>query len=85
MTSFAFTGTYLGDPSQGRVEGGMLIGDEFLAAHIAGLVAEDLDVGSGSITRPAGLEGETQARVTLLAVMDEVSFDPPHVLTGGAS
>ncbi len=85
MTSFAFIGSYGGFRSEGRVEDGVLTGDEFLAAHIDGLVEHGLSVASGTITEPAGLEGETQARVTLLAVMDEVIFDPPRALSGGAS
>jgi hypothetical protein len=77
MTDFTYTGTLDDHPVTGRVSGGRITGNPFVAIRIRSLVDNEVNVGLGQWSGTATLDDDILARATVAAVIDRPRFDPP--------
>lgn len=77
MTEFIYTGSLDGRDVTGRVAGGKITGNPFVAIRVQSLVDNAVNVGLGPWAGAATLDDEILARATVAAVVEDPSFEPP--------
>ena len=79
---FTYSGDLDGHPADGRVSGGKITGNPFVAIGVQALVDSGVHVGLGPWSGTATLDDDTLARATVAAILDRPRFDPPVASPG---